>query len=112
MRKEVMLYNLSKNPEIFNPAGIPYSTMARWLTKDAHGVPSWQRRRDVEHLTGLPQSGGVKGGGCVLGEAAERELCRSMARAAHVNMPFQYDEVEDAVRNTAIELKRVVAKTA
>ncbi|KAJ1627525.1 hypothetical protein T492DRAFT_1024267 [Pavlovales sp. CCMP2436] len=60
MRKKVTLYNLSKNPEIFNPAGIPYSTMARWLTKDAHGVP---RRRMRARRGGGARAVQVNGAG-------------------------------------------------
>ncbi|KAJ1638351.1 hypothetical protein T492DRAFT_945158, partial [Pavlovales sp. CCMP2436] len=90
------LHHLNKRPEL-NPAMIPYSTMARWATQDSRGKS-------------LPQAGGVKGGGTVLGESAERELCKTMGRAELANMPYQYVEVEDAVRNTAIELRRV-AKT-
>ncbi|KAJ1638473.1 hypothetical protein T492DRAFT_943444 [Pavlovales sp. CCMP2436] len=85
-RGEMKLHDLNKHPEL-NPAMIPYSTMARWATQDSRG----------NHKNSLPQSGGVKGGGTVLGESAERELCKTM--------------VEDAVRNTAMELRRVVAKT-
>ncbi|KAJ1622481.1 hypothetical protein T492DRAFT_1062228, partial [Pavlovales sp. CCMP2436] len=94
------LHDLNKHPEL-NPAMIPYSTMARWATQDS--------RESRNGSNSLPQAGGVKGGGTVLGESAERELCKTMGRAALANMP--YVEVEDAVRNTAIELRRVVAKT-
>ncbi|KAJ1619009.1 hypothetical protein T492DRAFT_1089041, partial [Pavlovales sp. CCMP2436] len=104
------LHDLNKHPEL-NPAMIPYSTMARWAIQDSRGVPKWLSRRDENHKNSLPQAGGVKGGGTVLGESAERELCKTMGRAAFANMPYQYVEVEDAVRNTVIELRRVVAKT-
>jgi len=108
MRMELKMYTIQKYPEDFS---VPYSTMAGWIKKDIHGVPKWQLERDVLHKTKLPKSGGVKGGGTVFGEAAEREVCKSMGRAALGNMPYGYAEIECTVRNTAIELGRVVTNT-
>ncbi|KAJ1624290.1 hypothetical protein T492DRAFT_1048254 [Pavlovales sp. CCMP2436] len=106
-----VLTSASRNQTVtIKPKG-NYNQHNYTFADDSRGVPKWLSRRDENHKNSLPQAGGVKGGGTVLRESAERELCKTMGRAALANMPYQYVEVEDAVRNTAIELRRVVAKT-
>jgi len=48
--------------------------------------------------TELPCSGGVQGGGTMLGGLAEKQLMVDMAHAAAAHCPYTYDEVEDMLR--------------
>ena len=68
------------------------------------GQPHWLVERDVRRRTSLPQNGGVKGGGTVLG-GAEKVLCTKFARMAQQGMPYLTDEVHEIVRDTCMELE-------
>ncbi|KAJ1628006.1 hypothetical protein T492DRAFT_1021192 [Pavlovales sp. CCMP2436] len=72
---DMKLHDLNKHPEL-NPAMIPYSTMARWATQDSRGVQRWLSRRDENYKNSLPQAGGVKGGGTVLGDPFHAQLLK------------------------------------
>ena len=91
---------------------MPYSTMFKACAPICEGgPPTWLHQRDVMRVVHLPRSGGVKGGGTVLGAVAEKKLMVLLADAAKAHMPYQIDEVEELVRETLIEMKAVVRKT-
>jgi hypothetical protein len=74
-------------------------------------VSRWLLERDERRRTSLPTSGGVKGGGTVLGKAAEDKLILEIVEAAKAKCPFTREELEEVVRDTAIKLELKIAKT-
>jgi hypothetical protein len=94
---------------------VPASSMRRWVkmvpSRDGTLAPLWLVERDERRRTSLPNSGGVKGGGTVLGKAAEAKLILEIVEAAKARCPLTRDELEEIVRNLAIELKLKIAKT-
>jgi hypothetical protein len=84
---------------------VPYSTMYRWCQPvDELGTPKWLHARDVQRITKKLRAGGTKGGGTVLGAAAEKKLIVDMAAAAAMHCPYTFEEVEDMVRAVLIEM--------
>jgi len=109
LNKEVTLGYIRHHQDEFK---VPYSTMQRWAAQDArHKAPLWLVERDVRGRRSLPTSGGVKGGGSILGHAAEKKLMVAVTNAAKAHCPYRYDEVVFLVRKTLLELEILVPKT-
>ena len=52
---------------------VPYGTRRRWCAPvDDLGTPEWLHERDVKRRVHLPTSGGVVGGGTMVGALAEK----------------------------------------
>lgn len=108
-RDELTLAIIRKNPSEYK---VPYGTMRSWCAPQGpQGAPRWLVERDQRRRHSLPQSGGVKGGGTVLGRAAELRIMIEIAQAAKAKMPFLKEELEELIRKTAIELGCLVRKT-
>ena len=89
--------------------GIPRSTMRnKWAKEDTAvvgvtgqaGVPHWRAERDVRRRTSLSSPGP----GPILG-AAEDRIAVEIARMAMKNMPYEQEEVEQMLLDTAIALQ-------
>jgi len=109
LNKELTLGYIKHHQQEFN---VPYSTIYRWAAIDErHQKPKWLVERDMRRRTSLPQFGGVKGGGTVLGATAEKKLMVEIATAAKAHCPYRYDEVVYLVRKTAVDLGLKIGKT-
>ncbi len=87
---------------------VPYTSMVRWCKPqpDYDNAPLWLVERDTKRRTSLPKAGSET----VLGEAVEKKLMLEVAAASNAHCPYQAEELEDIVRNTAIQLQKVVPR--
>jgi methyl coenzyme M reductase subunit C len=90
---------------------VPRSTMRRWIKTDHGGMPRWQVERDCRRRNSLPKSGGTAGGSTVLGDVTEKKLMVEIAQAAKAHCPMSHEEIQELVRETAIQAGLVVSKT-
>ena len=125
-KKEIKLCDLDRLVEDGPfPHKVPRDTMKRWLRDDVAvvesgsnvtagrvypGWPHWKAERE-RGRTSLSKPGGVKGGGSRLGEEAEKRLMGILSRAALSSAPYRIDEVEEMIRQTAVDAKLNVHKT-
>jgi hypothetical protein len=108
--KKITFTQLKSDPKIRAEYKVPCNTMRKWCADTGRG-PLWLIERDERRRRALPASGGCKGGGTVLGKAAEIKIVLHIAEASRAKCPMMRDELERLVRETAIELGLTVTRT-